>query len=82
MSHTSQNPSSQSQITVVARRTPPGGAQPGTPPGGVPRSTPRRGACRVGRGRQPPVARSPLARRMLQDLQLAGHSERTQEAYL
>src|SRR5262245_7883196 len=29
-----------------------------------------------------PMAKSRLARRMLQDLQLAGHGERTQEAYL
>jgi site-specific recombinase XerD len=31
---------------------------------------------------KPPAARSALAQRMLQDLQLAGHGERTQEAYL
>lgn len=33
-------------------------------------------------GRKPPEARSPLAQRLLQDLQLAGRGERTQEAYL
>ena len=33
-------------------------------------------------GTKPQTARSPLAQRMLQDMQLAGHGERTQEAYL